>query len=707
MKYSIIVSKGNFNTVKDAAYGEKTISWADFSSDDCRACTECFAATDAKNVLEAKKNFDIEVYDINELPAEEGTLVFLGEKCAKLAAEKYNLDFKEITGEETYRLYGTKKGDLNIVLIYGDNRKATAYGMIEYVNYHGIRFISPDEYSTVYVKELDKSENEEFDIIETPSFKSRESYSEFMNDTSEDFLIWAFRNKINRYFIKKTTNPEILHKYCFTTTGGGHEIWYHYMDVNHEYPYKHKIFGGEGKPEDPYEVSPLYKGDENGDGILTYGEAHPEWYAEVDGVRRLWRDYDLFNRLAYPTGDFLCTTNEDGTDEFIRLILESLISGENKDCTNFKLFGLDNGTWCDCEKCRVHKSLSYRLLMFAYKLDKAIKKATAEGKIKRKITIEIPAYHETLPPPDEALPEDFDYSRIYVAFYVIERCYVHDINDEKCVETNKFLCDRLLSWTNGNYKGEIMLGEYYNVSSFAALPFIFINRMKNDIPFYHSIGVCHLTYLHMLARKHGMQALNNYLYTRLMWNKDADADALVDEYLTARYGEDAAKMKEYYLELEDAGKNCKYLKHYQWSADENTTRALSRCLSEGDQRFFPLKHVKLDYREDDYQAGPSLKEMKERYEAVFNELAEFIKGKNNPALVEDYEQLEYAVCTLNYLYYRALSIMDENDKESFDKTLYYKERLLAISNPLLGYDFGDRFKNGFSALAMHEQKSKK
>ncbi len=709
MKYSIIVSKGNFKTIQDAAYGEKTISWADFSSDDCRACTECFAAVDAKNVLGVKKNLDIEVYDINELPKEEGTLVFLGEKCAEFASEKFDLEFKKIEGEETYRLYGTKKDNLNIVLIYGDNRKATAYGMIEYMNYHGIRFISPDEYSTQYVKELDRSSTEEFDIVEAPSFKSRESYSEFMNDTSEDFLIWGFHNKINRFYIKYTKNPEILHKFCFTTTGGGHEIWYHYMDINHEYPYKHKIFGGEGKPEDPYEVSPLYKGDENGDGILTYGEAHPEWYAEVNGVRTLKRDYELFNRLAYPTGDFLCTTNEDGTDEFIRLILESLISGENKDCTNFKLFGLDNGTWCQCEKCRVHKSLSYRLLMFAYKLDKAIKKATEEGKIKRKITIEIPAYHETLPPPDEPLPEDFDYSRIYVAYYVIERCYVHNINDEKCVETNKFLCDGILDWTNGYYKGEIMIGEYYNVSSFAAMPFVFIERMKNDIPFYHSIGACHLTYLHMLARKHGIQALNNYLYTHLMWNKDADVDVLLDEYFTARYGEHAAKMREIYLELEDAGKNCKYIKHYQGNIidGKRKTFALIRCLNEGDQNFFPLKHSRLEYREDDYQAGPSLKEMCERYEAVFNDFAEFIKDKETPALLEDYDQLEYAVYTLNYLYYKTLNVLNEEDKEALSKTEFYKEKLLEITRPLLGYDFGDRFKNGFSALAIHEQKSKK
>ncbi len=708
MKYSIIVSKGAFGTVEDAAYGEKTVSWENFSSDECRACTECFAAIDAKNVLSAKKNLDVEVYDLAEIPVIDGTLIFLGEKCAKFAAEKYNLLFKEISDEESYRILSTKKDNNVIVMIYGGNRKATAYGMIEYLNYHGIRFVSPDEYSTSYAKELDKSTNEEFDITEVPSFKSREAYSEFMADTSEDFFLWAFRNKINRLFIKKITNPELLHKLCFTTTGGGHEIWYKYMDIREEYPYKHKIFGGDGKPEDPYAVSPLYKGDENGDGILDYGEAHPEWFAEIGGVRTLKRDYDMYERLAYPTGDFICTENEDGTNEFVRLIVDSLVDGENKDVTNFKLFGLDNGSWCECEKCRKHKSLSYRLLILAYKLDKAIKKATEDGRIKRGITIEIPAYHETLSPPDEALPADFDYSKIYVTYYIIERCYLHNINDAICRETNKFLFDGLLAWTNGYYKGEIMVGEYYNVSSFAAMPFVFSDRMKNDFPFYHSIGVRHLTYMHMLARKHGFQAMNNYLYTRLLWNKDRDVDSLIREYLVARYGKDADKMREIYREIEEASRNCKYIKHYQ-GAHDGKRYALSRFLNYPIRdltNFFPFKHVKLDKREDDAQAGPSFKEMRERYEAVFNDFSEYVRSKKNPALLEDYDQLYYAVCTLDYMYYRILYNLDENNKDALSKTELYKEKLLAISEPLLGYDFGERYKNGFSALALHEQPSK-
>ena len=132
-----------------------------------------------------------------------------------------------------------------------------------------------------------------------------------------------------------------------------------------------------------------------------------------------------------------------------------------------------------------------------------------------------------------------------------------------------------------------MVGEYYNVSSFAAMPFVFTDRMKNDFSFYHSIGVRHLTYMHMLARKHGCQSLNNYIYTHLSWNKDACCDSLTDEYMLAKFGKNANKMKELYREIEEAGRNCKYIRHYQGASD-GKTYALSRLLN------YPLGGVSYD-----------------------------------------------------------------------------------------------------------------
>ena len=372
MTYKIIVSKGAFSTVEEAAYGETKISWADSYADSCRACTECFCALDAKSVFETYKNINVQVCDIADFSDDSDALIFLGDECARFGAEKYNLPYEKVTREEGFRIFGTEKDGKQIVLLHGDGRRGSVYAMDEYMEYHGIRFISPD--NTSYCTELDKSENKEINIESAPSYRTREASSEFANDTSMDFLMWLFHNKYNFLFLVKFEHGELLHKLGLGVTAGGHAIWYNYMDINHEYPFKHKIFGGEGKPEDPYEVSPLYKGDVNGDGILTYGEAHPEWYAEIDGEHKLYRNYEYLAR-GYWTGDFICTSNEDATDEFVRLIVNALADGEFREATKFKLSTLDNGTWCECEKCKNAGSLSYRILMFAYKLDKAIKKA--------------------------------------------------------------------------------------------------------------------------------------------------------------------------------------------------------------------------------------------------------------------------------------------------------------------------------------------
>ncbi len=699
MTYKIIVSKGAFSTVEEAAYGETKISWADSYADSCRACTECFCALDAKSVFETYKNVNVQVCDIADFSDDSDALIFLGDECARFGAEKYNLPYEKVTREEGFRIFGTEKDGKQIVLLHGDGRRGSVYAMDEYMEYHGIRFISPD--NTSYCTELDKSENKEINIESAPSYRTREASSEFANDTSMDFLMWLFHNKYNFLFLVKFEHGELLQKLGLGVTAGGHAIWYNYMDINHEYPFKHKIFGGEGKPEDPYEVSPLYKGDVNGDGILTYGEAHPEWYAEIDGEHKLYRNYEYLAR-GYWTGDFICTSNEDATDEFVRLIVNALADGEFREATKFKLSTLDNGTWCECEKCKNAGSLSYRILMFAYKLDKAIKKATAEGRIKRRIAILTQAYHETLPPPDRALPEDFDYSAISVGFYVIERCYLHNIDDARCTETNKVIFDNLSQWSGGYYKGELLIGEYYNVSTFAALPFVLEQRIRNDIPVFYKTGAKHFVYLHMLARTWGVQALNNYLLKSMLWDVNCDCDRVVNEYFLARYGEDAEKMKAVYKEFEEAGANCKYLKHYQLLASEGKTFALSRCLNEGNPHFFPLKHSKLDYREDDYQAGPSLLETRDRFEKAFVDYKNYIEGKEKQVLIEDYEQFEYGVFMMNYLYYKALSMLKDDSEEVLEKVKFYKKKLKEVTRPLRGYDYGVRYENGLAATGDHE-----
>ena len=699
MKYKIIVCNGAFYTVEVAANAEKNINWQKSGSEECNVCTECFAALDLKRVLESKKNMDIEVAHLEETAAyESDVLVFVGEKCVRYACELYKLPFQKVDEAEGYRIYGKKVGNIQIVLIYGGSRAGTLYGASAYMEYHGIRFISPGDVGTYYNPELDKSNNPEFDITEVFSYKTRESYSEFMYDSRYEFLLWLVHNKMNTVFMHTIKQPEVLHKLCLNMSGGGHGIWYKYMDLQQEYPYKHRVFGGEGKPEDPYPVSPLYKGDIDNDGILTYGEAHPEWYAETDGVRKLIRNYKAYNATGYATGDYICTSNEEGVTELCKLLVDSLSDGAMKDLSCIKLFALDNGNWCQCERCR-DLPLSYRQLMLAYKIDKAIKKATEEGRISRKILITIPAYHETLTPPDRPLPDDFDYDTISVIFYVIERCYVHNINDTKCVETNKMLYDNLMAWVNGYYKGNITIGEYYNVSTFANMPFILTDRMFNDIPFYHKTGARHMHYMHMTASNWGVRAINNYVYAKLLCNIHYDKECLKREYFSSRYGIYADKMRSIYDELERVCANCKRIKHYQ--CVNGTIRRLTVELANNNPDIFDFNHIKLNGRADDYQAGPSFSETVNGFENCFHDFCEFIKDKDTLMFEEDYEQLEYGMNMLKFLYYKVLEVLEDNS-EVKEKIAYYAKKLEQTTKPLDGYGVRKLFKNGLTATNLLE-----
>ena len=282
---------------------------------------------------------------------------------------------------------------------------------------------------------------------------------------------------------------------------------------------------------------------------------------------------------------------------------------------------------------------------------------------------------------------------------VIERCYVHNINDEKCVETNKILHDHLLSWSDGFYKGEIGIIEYYNVSSFASMPFIFTKKISNDMPFYYKKNVRHFYYMHMTASKWGVRAINNYLHAKLMWNIDADTKTLINEYFLCKYGEYADKMRIFYEELESACENCKRIKHYQYVY--NVRRELTVELANKSKDIFDFNHMKLNERADDYQAGPSLVETLERYTKVFEEFSLFIKDKDFSMFEEDYLQLEYGYNMLNFIYYKVLEVMEETSDYN-EKIKYFSKKLENTVNPLDGYDVRILFKNGLTATKMFE-----
>ncbi len=555
--------------------------------------------------------------------------------------------------EEGFRLCGFEVEGAPCVILSGHDRVGTLYAAYGFLERLGLRFISPGEAGTCYHQAYDLSGETEFDSIENPDFTSRAVVSAYVLDTSVELVEWMSHARVNLGHIMITDKHHWIKKLGIRLAGGGHSIYYRFMETTHEYPYRHAIFGGEGKPEDPYPVSPLYLGDRDGDGILTYGDAHPEWYAEVDGERRMKRDLKAFVENSNGAGDNICTSNPYAREELCKLLIQDLIDGEWRHLDYLDVWALDNGVWCGCEECRKSGNLSYRLLMLTYQIDQEIKKATLEGRIKRKIRLGTLAYHETLPAPDRPLPDDFDYSNIFVTFFTIERCYLHHIDDPTCTECNRPLYDLYLPWTGGgHYKGQMFIGEYFNVSSFAAMPFVLSDKILHDMPFYYNTGTRHFHYMHITARDWGMIGINNYLYTRLMWNIRRDGEELMKEYFDLRYGELAEKMRDLYAHMETAGANCKIMKHYQFF-DGKVTRTSGLFSKEGIE-MFPTTHMKFDYRANSPMAGPSLvesvklyKQCKEEFDAICREAN--AQGDLAYRLNEDKIRLYYGVEMLDFI----------------------------------------------------------
>lgn len=696
MEYTVVVSRGPFSGIQAAAFAEESIDWWDDSQSEAQtACTVCFAAAELAKYLPGEVTLR-EPEDT--VPAENGTVILLGTAGdAFLSAALRQLGLSQTLSmkKEGFRMAGCRRGDTDYVILAGADRAGAMYAAFSYLERLGIHFIEPGEPCVTEV-----CPQPDFDISEAPSYTGRGTMSTFIN-ASEEFLLWMAHNRFNSGFFRKANHHFALRKkLCIDSVVGGHQMFYLFADTTQEYPYKHAIYGGEGKPADPYPVSPLCRAPSGEGGVMTYGDAHPEWYALVDGKHRMKRDRARFLRAGNAPGDNMCTSNQDAVTELCRLIVDALADGVWKYADHVHIWPLDNGIWCQCPQCQKLGNYSARILNLAYQVDKAIKTAYTHGRLKRKILLICPAYHETLPVPDKALPEDFDYQSIMTVFYPIERCFAHDLDDPICTETNALLMERLLPWsTSPNYKGELVIGEYYNVSSFAAMPFVLTSRILHEITMYYRIGARHFHYMHITARDWGFIAINNYLHSKLLWNVDADSEVLVNTYFTARYSSLAPQMRALYEKLEAATANCKYYKHYQF-VNGKIMRLFGQLNSgepQTEESLFPLVHMKLRARADDPQAGPSLEETLSCLEEAREQLQLLMPQLPNSFLERDARRLSFGLRITKFLYLMCLAVIGEAGAACLASLHALAENLAADTQSMQGYDFGDDFTNALQA----------
>lgn len=685
---------GDYASAQAASAAEAEIDWADGDTTEDARCTLAFAAIELQHHLggifaqtgSAEAQFPIR--DIGE--AVEGNRIVL-------ACPQTRLPLR-VPGE--VGLKAASLGDLapqsfsirtrgSTLLIYGGDRTGALYGAYELLEQLGVRWFGPEPHNTHIPRRIWPG-LPQLDVRQEPAFLTRGFWA-WEDRGNPEFFDWMARNRMNFWTVAEDDHPA-LKKRGLLLTCGGHLHQSLFISPRNPYPYDYADFGGdEGKPTDPYPHGE-YRGDADADGVLSYSEAHAEWYGLRGGERS-------FN-ITGDAGDNYCTSNADATAELVKNIVAELSGGKWRDADSINFWMLDGGKWCECEQCKALGTPCDRNLHVVHALRSEIERALADGRLHRNVRVFFPVYAETVAPPTRPLPAGFDYDNCIGTFFPIGRCYVHTLDDRTCTEYNARYAEMLPGWTTDEqrfYRGQVCIGEYYNISGFKCLPINFSHTMPHDVRAYHALGARHMHYMHCTTRKWGTKALTNWLLARLLWNPQQDDAVLLADYFSGRYGDSAGQMGAVYEHLHVGLSNATALKY-----------GLARRLSSDSERLFANSHMQHETIYPEANDGPDFPEALAAINAAEAELGRLLADAEPGSVVatrlkEDLAPVEYA-CALLHLYDRLIqTILSSRAGDAaaaakhFEQASTWQQSLLQMVEPVSYSSSHASSANGFTA----------
>ncbi len=648
---TIMVDHGIFPTPEFAAYAEYSVDWSGDNISRMNACTESYAAVELRNHLCSRLDLDtgnplhVPLVSIHAGPAENAIILW---NLSNFPTPGYinqvildnNLDQK-LDQSGGFALIPAD----NRLLIIGHDRIGTLYGVYHLLEQFGVRWYAPGVLGQVISKSVPLRMPSKASY-HAPQFITRGFWAWEDRGTPE-FFVWMARNRLN-FWTSAEADHWMVQKLGIQLTVGGHSHYQKFIGPDDEYPFDHPFFDNdEFKPADPYTAEKdEYNGDTNDDGVLSYFEAHPEWYGLVDGKRRKFKgDF----------GDNICSSDIDVMTELTRKMIRELASGDWRTATIVNFWALDGGEWCQCDDCHKLGTPTDRLLRMVHQVRQAIVEARKKNLLKRDIKIIFPMYHETTAPPTRPLPENFDYDHCIGTFFPISRCYVHNLDDPKCTEYNVPIWQDFLDWAVNEpryYKGQFYMGEYFNVATTKSLPALYSAIMAHDIPLYYQYGVRHCHYMHVYTDWLGMKRLNNYIFARLLWDPETNVKNLKQQYFSDFYNNHAEPMADLYNKMEFALANIKQLKHY--NSLEVRIRKNKKPLFYNDHFRLKPHHPKKNDGVDLLESINALKECRKIMDNVLSGTKTPIQRKR---LSEDDMNLYYAENMYNFYYHTALALI--------------------------------------------------
>ena len=261
-----------------------------------------------------------------------------------------------------------------------------------------------------------------------------------------------------------------------------------------------------------------------------YFEEHPEYFSEIDGVRR-----DGLTQL--------CLTNPDVLDIVKKRVRASL---EENPLTNIvSVSQNDWGNYCTCEKCRAldeaEGSHMGSLLTFVNAVADDIREDYPD------VAIDTLAYQYTRKPPKNLRPRP----NVIIRLCSIECCFAHPLEEcnhhfvrfdgcdasfQEDLEGWSRICDRLYIW-------DYVVNFHHNL-----LPHPNWGVLQKNMQFFvrnHVKGVFEQG--NSFRGNYGeFDLMKRYVLAKLMWDPDCDVDTVINEYLCGVYGGAAAEVRKYF-----------------------------------------------------------------------------------------------------------------------------------------------------------------
>jgi hypothetical protein len=257
-----------------------------------------------------------------------------------------------------------------------------------------------------------------------------------------------------------------------------------------------------------------------------YGKEHPEYFALVDGERKLQMGGG---------GPELCLTNPD----VLRIVTGTILDALQKHpgMENISVSQNDNNKYCQCPQCAAIDEREGTPMGSLLTFVNAV--ADEVGKKYPDVMIGTLSYWYSRKPPKTIKPRP----NVQIQLCSIECCLLHPINDPNC-EKNVQFCRDLAEW--GKMCKNISIWNYNTNFSNYLLPCPNLWVIEPNIRYFvadNAIGIFMQAAGNALGAE--LSDLRNYVIANLLWDPTKSGKKLIDEFLDLHYGRAAGPIRRF------------------------------------------------------------------------------------------------------------------------------------------------------------------